>query len=174
MSDRRCPRCSYLASLRRDQCGVVADVLQGVLLAGAVNAMGRTARLRAMAPPIDIEAERIVLGAALRTGAPLIPELFGDEFHYALAVAITTGQLAPELLYPEAVGYRRGLRRARCGSIELHAAVDTLFALRAQRMPSQPRSGRSPRCATWRERPAAWWSSGRHWRLLRNANLNSR
>lgn len=122
--------CRYLRSLLAEYREIVADVILGVAFAGAVNDVER--RLRSIVPH-DPGAERIVLGACLRTGLAVDLDLFAVGHHRALAVAIGTGMLAEELLGPEAVGYRRGLMRRRRGLLELRDATETLLSLRAQR-----------------------------------------
>ncbi len=61
---------------------------------------------------VDALAEAGVAFARSPRREPLVeitPDSFGDSHHRALAVAVVSGVLAPELLQPEARGYRWGL-----------------------------------------------------------------
>jgi hypothetical protein len=105
----------------------------GLYLLVAVRAADRIRQIREAAPPAEVEAERVVLGAALRRAMWVPLNLFALPEHRALAQAIETGDLSFEQQYPPMRGYRRGLQRTSCRLDELKAALDTLEVVRVQR-----------------------------------------
>lgn len=111
----------------------LAELVLGVAVATGARAAARAAGRRAEEGALyDVEAERVLLGAALRCGGPIAPWLFGPA-HYALACAVAFGDLHPSLLHPEARGYRRGLAETPATLGEISEAADTLEALWALR-----------------------------------------
>jgi hypothetical protein len=124
---------AYLLSLLAEARSVINELCAGLCLLAAARAAHRIRQTREAAPPADVEAERVVLGAALRRAMWVPSNLFALPEHRALAQAIETGDLSFEQQYPPMRGYRRGLQRTPCRLDELKAALDTLEVVRAQR-----------------------------------------
>lgn len=130
-----CIECGYLRGLLAEQRAALTTL--SVVVCAVIGAQ-RAQRVRAQReafPPVDLAAERVVLGMALERAEAPQPELFAGPTHRELASAIRTGELAPVLLAPEMRGYRRGLCRvARRATIaQKTAACDALLAAAERR-----------------------------------------
>ncbi|WP_437731280.1 hypothetical protein [Sorangium sp. So ce1335] len=125
----RCERCVYLKGLLTEQRRALHELTAGLAVFLAARNAARIRRRRAAEPLYDYEAEADVLGAMLRGACPLPPALFAAPWHHELALAVATGELAPELMLPEMRGYRRGLMLRTCTPERLDVAMDELVAL---------------------------------------------
>ncbi|WP_438014899.1 hypothetical protein WMF18_28930 [Sorangium sp. So ce315] len=125
-SGQTCPGCAHLKGLLAEQRQGTRELTAGLAVFLAARSAERARRRRAAEPLYDYEAEADVLGVMLRGACPLSPALFAAPTHHALATAVATGELAPELLTPEMRGYRRGLMLRRCTPERLAEAMDDL------------------------------------------------